>query len=394
MYIKLALAIFICFLTLVSNAQIDDINQVLKSIEQNNLELKVLNEQIESKKVELSTSNNLNNPELIGYYMPFGEHSTGNYSEIQISQTFEFPTVYKSRNILIEEQGVQLKMSYELKKQEILLGAKLEIIGLIALKKRLIEEQEEVKQAEIVFEHTQILFDREQIGVLDLNKAKLNWVQIQFLTEQTENNIREKQNKIRNLNGGTEITIAQTNYFENLEIQSLDSLWKDKVENSPLLKLLVQKEKVAEKQLLLAKQNRYPDLQLGYNYQGVLNENYSGVYAGISIPIWSNKNKIKSADLNLNYSKSYSDFQIQMLKSDFEIQYNNYVSLQKRYVAYSSTFTELNSVALLTQGYKSGELSFSEYYMETSFYYEAYSSMLNMEKELHQLKAELLKHQL
>jgi len=394
MYIKLALAIFICFLTLVSNAQIDDINQVLKSIEQNNLELKVLNEQIESKKVELSTSNNLNNPELIGYYMPFGEHSTGNYSEIQISQTFEFPTVYKSRNILIEEQGVQLKMSYELKKQEILLGAKLEIIGLIALKKRLIEEQEEVKQAEIVFEHTQILFDREQIGVLDLNKAKLNWVQIQFLTEQTENNIREKQNKIRNLNGGTEITIAQTNYFENLEIQSLDSLWKDKVENSPLLKLLVQKEKVAEKQLLLAKQNRYPDLQLGYNYQGVLNENYSGVYAGISIPIWSNKNKIKSADLNLNYSKSYSDFQIQMLKSDFEIQYNNYVSLQKRYVAYSSTFTELNSVALLTQGYKSGELSFSEYYMETSFYYEAYSSLLNMEKELHQLKAELLKHQL
>jgi len=82
------------------------------------------------------------------------------------------------------------------------------------------------------------------------------------------------------------------------------------------------------------------------------------------------------------------------LKSDFEIQYNNYVSLQKRYVAYSSTFTELNSVALLTQGYKSGELSFSEYYMETSFYYEAYSSLLNMEKELHQLKAELLKHQL
>ena len=157
MYIKLALAIFICFLTLVSNAQIDDINQVLKSIEQNNMELKVLNEQIESKKVELSTSNNLNNPKLIGYYLPFGEHSTGNYSEIQISQTFEFPTVYKSRNILIEEQGVQLKMSYELKKQEILLGAKLEIIGLIALKKRLIEEQEEVKQAEIVFEHTQIL---------------------------------------------------------------------------------------------------------------------------------------------------------------------------------------------------------------------------------------------
>lgn len=394
MYIKLALAMSICFLTLVSNAQIDDINQVLNSIEQNNLELKVLTEKIENQKVELSTVNNLSDPELSGYFMPFGEHSTGNYSEVQISQSFEFPTIYKSRKDLIVEQETQFEIAYELKKQRILLEAKIEIIQLVALNKKLVEEKEKVQQAKVVFEHTQILLDKGQIGVLDLNKSKLNWIQMQFLTEKTENSIREKQSRIRSLNGGNEIIISRSNYFENLEIQSLDSLWNNKLDKSPQLKLLVQKEKVAEKQLLLAKQNRYPDLQLGYNYQGVLNENYSGVYAGISIPIWSNKNKVKSADLNLNYTKSYSDFQIQMLKSDFEIQYYNYKSLLKRYVEYSSTFSSLNSLTMLTQVYKSGELSFSEYYMETSFYYEAYSTMLNMEKELHQLKAELLKHQL
>jgi hypothetical protein len=54
----------------------------------------------------------------------------------------------------------------------------------------------------------------------------------------------------------------------------------------------------------------------------------------------------------------------------------------------------LESEDLLFKAYMLGEYSFMDYYVELQFYRNASDKMLQMEKELQLLQAQLLKHQL
>jgi hypothetical protein len=125
-----------CFLSFGLYAQSSSIVSVLQEIEQNNTELQAMQPYMESKWLELKSENNLPDLSLGGYYLPFGEHSTGDYSEFQISQSFEFPSVYRVRNSLIDQKKVQLNLVYKAKRQEILLKAKKYCLEIIYQSKR------------------------------------------------------------------------------------------------------------------------------------------------------------------------------------------------------------------------------------------------------------------
>ena len=91
-------------------SQTNNIEDLLNEIEQNNTELKGFQSFIESQQLENKSTNNLPDPQLSGYYLPFGENTTGDYTEFQITQSIEFPTVYSARNRLIETQKEQMEL--------------------------------------------------------------------------------------------------------------------------------------------------------------------------------------------------------------------------------------------------------------------------------------------
>ena len=62
----------------------------MQEIEKNNSELKAYSSLMESKVLERKSGNNLPDPEVGVYYLPFGNHIGGDYSEFQISQSIEF----------------------------------------------------------------------------------------------------------------------------------------------------------------------------------------------------------------------------------------------------------------------------------------------------------------
>ena len=148
------------------------------------------------------------------------------------------------------------------------------------------------------------------------------------------------------------------------------------------------------KELRLSKNKSLPDLIAGYNYQGVAGSNFFGLYAGISIPLWNNRNKVKAAQTNFAYRQTYGGARTMVAYAGFEKQYNNYQILLDKFQEYQATLGGMNSDALLLRAYELGEISYMEYYLELQFYRQAYDSMLEMEKQLNQLKAEILKHRL
>jgi outer membrane protein TolC len=158
--------------------------------------------------------------------------------------------------------------------------------------------------------------------------------------------------------------------------------------------LLKQQELIAQQSLTLTRNKGLPNLTAGYNSQGVAGKRFSGIYAGVTIPLWSNRNKVKAAEAQFNFQQSYSSVKNLEAYTSFEKQYNDYEIMLAKFREYEATLSGLNSNELLLQAYQLGELSFLEYYLELQFYRQAYDAMLNMQYQLYISQNQLLKHQL
>jgi outer membrane protein TolC len=367
---------------------------ILKQISQNNRQLKAYQSYMASQNLGNMSENNLQDPEISVFYLPFGEHQTGDYTEYQVSQQFEFPTVYGARSKRIEKQKELLELEYETLRQEVLLNAKKQLLELQAFQKRKDLEQKRVEQAKQVYDQIQRLFDAEQIGILELNKAKVAWLQEQFELDQLNIQVNNTLMELQKLNGGNPVQEEQILFFDDSEVADLQTLWKEKLSADAEIKMLTARESVAEQAVKLEKNKLLPDLTVGYNYQGVNSSNYSGFLGGLSIPLWNSKNKVKAAKANLEFTQANTGVETAELYTRFQENYQQYQLLKKKYEEYQETFEDLNSEELLFKAYELGEFSFLDYYREVEFYRQAYNNMLEMEKELLQLKAELLKHQL
>ena len=386
--------IFGCLFFINGFSQTKSIDELLNEIEQNNTELKGYQSFIESRQLENKSDNNLPDPELSGYYLPYGDNTTETYLEYQISQSFEFPSVYAVRGKWNDLKAQQLQTTYAKKRQELLLNAKTLLITIAFLQKQKHIENERRTQNKQVFNQIQALFNKEQVGILDLNKAKIAWIQEQFVVEQIKSDIHILNAKLETLNGGKAIEVLTSEIILPIEIETVENLWQEKLAKEPSLQELKANEAASFQKVKLEKNMILPNVALGYNYQGVSGNNSAGFYGGISIPLWNSKNKVKAAQANYEYQQSNNEVMTTMLYTQFQETFNRYQLMLEKYNEYQHTMTGLNSEKLLFKAYMLGEYSFMDYYVELQFYRNASDKMLQMEKELQLLQAQLLKHQL
>ena len=383
-----------CLFFMNSFSQNKNMEELLNQIEQNNTALKGYQSFIESQQLENKSTNNLPDPQLSGYYLPFGDNTTDAYSEYQIAQSFEFPTVYAARGKWNDLKSEQLQTAYAKKRQDVLLNAKEFLIELTFLQKQKVIETERRTQSKQVFDQIQELFNKEQVGILDLNKAKIAWIQEQFVVEQIESDIQILISKLNTLNGDKPLDGLSTETIISTEVESIENLWQEKLVNDPTLQELNANENASLQKVKLEKNKILPNVALGYNYQGVNRNNYSGFYGGLSIPLWSSKNKVKAAQANYEYQQSNTQIATAILYSQFQETFSRYQLMLSKFIEYQTTMGNLNSEQLLFKAYMLGEYSFMDYYVELQFYRNASDKMLQMEKGLQLYQAQLLKHQL
>jgi len=394
MYKNLVSALCGCLCFVGGFAQTDTTGELLDGIAQNNAELKAYRAFIESRQLENRSGNNLPDPQLSAFYLPYGDNSGADYTEYQISQSLEFPTVYAARGKWNDLQAQELETEYAKRRQDVLLKANKLLVDVTTLQKQKELERTRREQGKKGYDQIRELFQKGQVGILDLNKAKIAWIQERFVVEQTETEIQNALILLEKLNGGETIDLNVIGLQEDIEVESLETLWQAKMSQDPELQQLGINESVSRQKIKLERNKVLPDLTAGYNYQGVSGNNFSGFYGGVSIPLWNSRNKVKAAKTALEYRQSRTEAVTATLYASFQEKYNRYQLLLKKYREYRITMESLDSESLLFKAFQLGELSFMDYYVELRFYRDALDTMLQMENELYQLKAELLKHQL
>ncbi|MCB0638814.1 MAG: TolC family protein [Lewinella sp.] len=384
----------LCLFGVAARGQSTTITEVLQDIARHNRALQAYAIRIEGQQLALQAENNLPDPQFGAYYLPIGAHDTGDYTEFQVTQTAEFPTVYRARREWLASQAEQLQLSYDSLRHSILLPAQLHCIELVHLNQRWAVGQERLEQARRVYEQLQDLYEAEQVGILEANKAKVAWLQARSVVDRIEQERQDVRLALQHLNGGMPISIEQTVFTDSLPLPDLANIWSEKQAGDPVMALLRQRETTAMRRMELTRQQRLPNLTAGLNYQGVAGANYAGLFAGVSIPLWSPRHRLAAAESAFTFQQTQREARLAAAYSELERSYRSYQQLLERYQEYQRTLQDLNSEDLLLQAYELGQISFVEYYLELQFYREAYDHMLDMDRDLRRLRATILQHQL
>ena len=208
------------FFALTGNMQAQSsIDQVLKNIETNNKELQGNGQLIQSQKLEAKTDNNLPDPTLSYAHLWGAKNKSETIGELVVSQSFDFPSLYVTRNKLNRLKAGAYNSQADVFRQEKLLLAKELCLDIIMLRQQKNILEERLRNAE---ELAKMYAKRLQTGdanALETNKINLELLNVKTETSLNETALRNKLQELNTLNGN--IPVVSINYKLNFSLDSL-----------------------------------------------------------------------------------------------------------------------------------------------------------------------------
>ena len=376
-----------------ANAQ-STIDNVLTQIGKNNMSIKATAQFYEDRKLQFKTGNTPSDPFVEYDYLRGSPANAGNQHEFTVVQQFDFPMAYIKKSQLAKTQTAQTDYQLTAARQDVLLEAKKYCIQLVYHNKLQVQLNTQKQNTQKFLEDFQTRLNKGEGNILDVNKAKLQLIEIKKQFQENVSAINQLNQKLTELNGGIEISLPDTLYLLAPSIPEFAQLEKDYEKADPLLKILEEQKIISQKQLELSKSMRLPKLEIGYRYQDIQGQNYSGIHTGISIPLWESKNTVKQkkarlllSDLELSAHTNEHYFHIKHI-------YEKYSNLKITLQEYQSVFSTLNNTSLLNKALELGEISTIQYFMEINYYSQALNNYLETEKDYYETIADLYKYQL
>lgn len=369
------------------------IDEVLRNIERNNKELQASAKDAEAARMEVQTQNNLEDPSV--EYSPFYTKGISGMSssELVVSQSFDFPTLYAARHSSGKLQMEVVDRQYQVERRELLLSAKNLCLDLIMLNKQQAMLSLRKKNAGDLL----TLFDERlkqgDAGVLDINKIKMELMNVQ--TEVAQNNAahRTALQKLLAMNGNLPIEFSASEYPQAKAPADYDELYDEVVATDANLQMADASARAAEKNVSVQRQNWLPKLEVGYRRNTSIDEKSNGFLIGGSLPLFSNRKKNKIARAQAVSARLRLDDVRLQTEADVQSRYNELRQLDEAMRAYDVTLMT-NTLSLLKEAVTEGQISVIDYYTEADNVYNKLMAYYEVENRYQKLLAEIYKNRL
>lgn len=370
------------------------IQEVLRSIEKNNKAIQAGMQLSESQKLEARIGNYLPNP-TVELNQLWTDKSIGkNANELAVVQSFDFPSAYAHKNKLAKLKADNADRQYAITRQQILLNAQQICQEIIFLRKQKQLLDNRLKNAE----HLEVLYNQRfacgDINQLDLNKIRLEKINAQHASRKNTASLRSQQEQLQALNGGLPIEFTDTDYSPVTALPEFELLETEYLAADPTLKSLQGESETAEREIKVSRALSLPKFDIGYRHNGGSDEKLNGFRIGMSIPLWENRNTVKQAKAVAAYTALNAESNIQMLKATLRELYLQAKSLQSTKEEYANALHSQRNEEMLNKALEAGQISSLDYFIEISILYDSIQNFLDIEKEYHNLTAQLLQYKL
>ena len=347
----------------------DQIKTLLASIEKNNISLKSLKEDREAARLAASVNLLPDNPEVEYNYLTGSPSTLGNRHDFSIRQTFDFPTAYLFKNKLSSSGKIVSDLNYEKSRQDILLEARKLCVDVIYQANLLrIASQREEDANRMVMAYRKML-EEGKGNKLDLNRALIALAQVKSEILLLKNHQMEMLSKLKVMNGGESMVVNMIN-FPEVPLPANFEDWYS-INSNQITELKLLREMIVSKDLTVKVQRSLtlPKFSAGYMSEKVTGEQFQGVTLGMSLPLWGNRNTVKT--LKAEYSSlelKLSEEELR-IKAEMNIQFDRVISFRSMAENLRTTLLETNNEALLKRALELGEITLMDYLIEYDRYY-------------------------
>jgi len=370
--------VFICISSVVY-AQVPD--SLLKSIEVNNPMIKSSVKWLEAEKSRSRTGIYPDNPDITYNYLWGSPDAIGNQQEFEITQKFRFPGYYFARSSMQKMEFGQSEILVEKTINDILFKAQNEIITLIWLTKKELTLSNKLKESADLLALMQEGFERKEFSKPALDKVRIYHLNNQTSMAKLKSEILVHNEILQQLNGGIPVNFILNDYPVPVVIPTFDSLQAKLMGFNPDIRIANLNTDLSGQKVKVENMNRLPKIEAGYKGETILNQKLQGIHTGISIPLWENKNKVKQAKIEENWSQLNYDQVVSEITSNLKAVYSNAQAVWQNYlnikeIAADPSLSESTFLLL-----KAGEISFPEYLAEVQLIFENQLNFLEVERD-------------
>lgn len=372
------------------------IDEVLQSVRQNNKMLKAGESQTEALKLQARSENNLADP-TVTYSHLWGNHEgMGFTGELVASQAFDFPTLYAQRGKLNQERFRTFDAQQSALRQQILLQTELACMDLIYLNRLQALLDERLHNAEELSRFYDTQLEKGATNIIEVNKIELELLNARNETRQNEAARKAKLEELKALNGGVAIEFTDSLYRSVLEYPvSFEAFQLEALGELPEVNELVWSEAAAERQIAVAKNQWLPNLTVGYRMNPSSGgERFNGFIVGVSIPLFSNRNKVKQAKAEHYAANQRLSGVMKTQTAALHQLWTKAGELKKSVDEYATVLEQQNSIALLNKAIQAGQLSMVEYFVNVTTFYQSMQNYLQLQNDYQKTLAEMYRFKL
>ena len=364
-------------------------DRFLQTVEEHNPSLKVAREVLNASLLESRTGLTPGDPSVELGYMNGTPEEIGNKVNVRVAQEFEFPSVYLHRSKAGRLMAEGAELLYESARQEVLVRAVKLRTRRVYLNnvERMLGDR--LKQAEELLSHYKQMTEAGEIGRLSLSQVNMLAVSLRTELEQVQSELMENREALLEISGGvvSELDDAQIPEWELPGRETLLEAYGQ----GPEMQYFEQERLLRERQRKVAAGEALPKFAAGYYSEILMGEAFRGVFVGFSVPLWENANKVKHARAEVAVAEAEVFRYKGEQQMELEQQMIRRERLERQVGELSGALDRVDDEALLTASLQAGEISLSEYLYGTEMYFRNKQKLLEYERDLQLVEAELMK---
>lgn len=361
------------------------LSDILSQISHHNPELRAVQHANQSLLAGMRSDNALGETSV--EYTPFYQRGYDGVasSEMIVSQSFDFPTLYATRGRANSYRANALDMQYQMAVRDVMLRARQLCFDLCIAQSR----HDLLRQRQLVADDLLRLLDMRMAQGdatrIELNRVKLERMSVSADLLRSQATIADLRTQLVQLNGGSPLPQLDSLRYEDVEAyallhrlpNSVDNVLPESRDGGNALEVGIAENQLQSSvyDVKAARQGWLPQLTLGWRWNTDAGVSSHGVLVGMSLPLFANSSKVKAARLsrtaaedNLSRVRVEQDARLSQLR--------NQASHQQAILDTYDPALMQETLTLLTRAVEGGQLTVTDAMVEIDKIYQLFDARL------------------
>lgn len=365
-------------------------DRLVEEIIETSPQVEALKSKLRAETANSLTTNNLNGPE-VEFEHQWGMKGIGNKWGVSVSQGFDWPGTYPARSSAAKLMRKASQSSFDSELSELRLKVKLSLIDLCHANRDAALLDSIKSSLTQLLDKYRTSFDKGETTILDVKKIE---IELLGVTRQLNEAIIAREaivGELRAVNPGFgwENTLSLDQYPAEDGVRTEAEYAEILRQNDNQSRYLNNMKELSLANAKVERNSRMPGFSVGYRYDYELGERFNGLSVGVTLPLFSNRNKVKAAMDEADSYQSAMASRNTALEAEWNAMRQQAIRLGEECEQYERILTTSDTQRLLKMALDGGEISLLDYLQETAYFKQAQRDYIATEHELHTVLAKL-----